>query len=126
MGDEEQATLDGQFVDFAKMLEPKLRSGETINLYRMDYWLRQAKVLDDRKITMTDTGIIFNKFCKTEIKFDEFLEVLEELSITKCLNLEHLHEALTNCGLPGQTPVEVPQYSSYFRTYKPKEKMVLS
>ncbi|XP_053624390.1 tubulin polymerization-promoting protein homolog [Plodia interpunctella] len=124
MGDEEQATLDGQFVDFAKMLDPKARNGLTINLYRLDYWLRQAKVIDDRKITMTDTGIIFNKFYKSEINWDEFLEFLEDLANLKELDLEKLHETLTNCGLPGSCAVFVPQYRDFFLTYKPKEKML--
>lgn len=61
MGDEEPATLDGQFYEFARLMDTK-RDGKTITLYRSDYWMRQAKVLDDRKLTMTDTGILFNKF----------------------------------------------------------------
>lgn len=58
---EEDATLDSQFMEFAKMNE-KGRSGETITLSNSDYWMRQAKILDDRKLTMTDTGVAFNKF----------------------------------------------------------------
>lgn len=61
MGDEEQATLDGQFYDFSRLMDNK-RSGTTINLYRSDYWMRQANILDDRSVTMTDTGLIFNKY----------------------------------------------------------------
>lgn len=64
MGDEEAATLDGQFYEFARFLETKenRRDGLTITLWRQDYWMRQAKVLDDRKITMTDTGILFLQY----------------------------------------------------------------
>lgn len=61
MGDEEQATLDGQFLEYSKFMDNK-RSRKTITLYRSDFWMRQAKIIDDRKITMTDTGILFNKF----------------------------------------------------------------
>lgn len=61
MGDEEAATLDGQFFEFARYLDNK-RDGLTITLYRNDYWMRQAKILDDRKITMTDTGILWWKY----------------------------------------------------------------
>ncbi|XP_031767504.1 tubulin polymerization-promoting protein homolog [Galleria mellonella] len=121
MGEEEQATLDGQFYEFAKLLDTK-RDGRTITLYRSDYWMRQAKILDDRKITMTDTGLLFNKFSKTEITFDEWIEFLTELCEVKQLDLEKIQEMLINCGLPGQTPVIVPQYRDYFLTYKPKEK----
>lgn len=61
MGDEEAATLDGQFYEFSRLLDNK-RDGKTITLYRSDFWMRQAKILDDRKVTMTDTGILFNKY----------------------------------------------------------------
>lgn len=56
-----EATLEGQFSEFAKSNE-KSRNGETITLLNSDYWMRQAKILDDRKLTMTDTGVAFNKF----------------------------------------------------------------
>lgn len=61
MGEEEPASLDGQFYEFAKMMDKK-RDGTTITLYNSDFWFRQCKILDDRKVTMTDTGILFNKF----------------------------------------------------------------
>ncbi|XP_013162358.1 PREDICTED: TPPP family protein CG45057-like [Papilio xuthus] len=121
MGEEEAATLEGQFYEFSKLLDNK-RDGTTITLYRFDYWLRQTKILDDRKVTMTDTGIAFNKFNKTELNWDEFLEFLEDLCELKDMDLEKTKETLTNCGLPGQLPVAVPQFRDYFLTYKPKEK----
>ncbi|XP_030040281.1 tubulin polymerization-promoting protein homolog [Manduca sexta] len=121
MGDEEQATLDGQYYEFCKLFDNK-RSGTTITLYRSDFWMRQAKILDDRKVTMTDTGIIFNKFSKTELTFEEWLEFLTELCEMKELNEEKVKEALTNCGLPGQIAIVLPQYRDYFLTYKPKDK----
>ncbi|KPJ10294.1 TPPP family protein CG4893 [Papilio machaon] len=121
MGEEEAATLEGQFYEFSKLFDNK-RNGTTITLYRFDYWLRQTKILDDRNVTMTDTGISFNKFDKTELNWDEFLEFLEDLCELKKMDFEKTKETLTNCGLPGQTPVEVPQFRDYFLTYKPKEK----
>lgn len=60
MGDEEQATLDGQFFEFARLMDNK-RKGNLITLYRSDFWMRQAKVLDDRRVTMTQTGHLFNR-----------------------------------------------------------------
>lgn len=56
-----EATLEGQFSKFAKMNDTG-RSGETITLLNSDYWMRQAKILDDSKLTMTDTGVAFTKF----------------------------------------------------------------
>ncbi|XP_045784445.1 tubulin polymerization-promoting protein homolog [Maniola jurtina] len=123
MGEEEPATLDGQFYEFAKMMDKK-RDGKTITLYFSDFWFRQAKLLDDRKLTMTDTGIAFNKFSKTELDWDEWNEFLTDLCETKELDEEKVRETLTNCGLPGQSPVQVPQYRDFFLTYKPKEKML--
>lgn len=61
MGEEEPASLEGQFFEFSKMMDKK-RDGTTITLYNSDFWMRQCKLLDDRKLTMTDTGILFNKF----------------------------------------------------------------
>ncbi|KAL0902732.1 hypothetical protein ABMA27_000540 [Loxostege sticticalis] len=122
MGDEEAATLDGQFFEYAKFLDNK-RDGTTITLYRSDFWMRQAKILEDRKLTMTETGILFNKFSKTELNFDEWLEFLSDLCLLKDLDEEKTKETLTNCGLPGMVPVVVPQYRDFFLTYKPKEKL---
>lgn len=60
--EEEQATIESQFFAFAKLFDSKNRTGLTITLWNSDYWMRQASLLDDRKLTMTDTGILFNKF----------------------------------------------------------------
>lgn len=60
--DDEHATIESQFFAFAKLFESKTRTGLTITLYHSDYWMRQAGILDDRKVTMTDTGILFNKY----------------------------------------------------------------
>ncbi|CAF4747756.1 tubulin polymerization-promoting protein homolog [Pieris napi] len=122
MGDEEAATLEGQFYEFSRMLDNK-RDGTTITLYRSDFWMRQAKLLDDRKLTMTDTGILFNKFSKSELDWDEWNQFLDEVCELKEFDEEKCRETLTNCGLPGQTPVLVPQYRDFFATYKPKEKL---
>ncbi|XP_026490343.1 tubulin polymerization-promoting protein homolog [Vanessa tameamea] len=121
MGEEEPASLDGQFFEFAKMMDKK-RDGTTITLYNSDFWMRQCKLLDDRKVTMTDTGILFNKFSKSELDWDEWNEFLTELCEVKELDEEKVRDTLTNCGLPGQSPVLVPQYRDFFLTYKPKEK----
>lgn len=59
--EEPVATLDSQFIEFAKLLD-KQRPGDTITLYCSDYWIRQSKIIDDRKVTMTDTGVTWWKF----------------------------------------------------------------
>lgn len=59
--EEEQATLEGQFYEFSRLLDTK-RDGSTITLWRSDYWMRQCKLLDDRKLTMTETGVAWFKY----------------------------------------------------------------
>lgn len=54
-------TLEQQFVNFSKFGDTK-SDGTTITLTQSDKWMKQAKVIDGKKITTTDTGIAFNKF----------------------------------------------------------------
>lgn len=68
------ATFDQQFISFAKFADPNA-DGKTITLTKSDRWLRQANVLDDDNITMTDTGIAFNKF-KYIHKFNKYYFII--------------------------------------------------
>ncbi|KAF9810769.1 hypothetical protein SFRURICE_014367 [Spodoptera frugiperda] len=112
--EEEQATIESQFFAYAKLFDSKHRSGETITLFHSDYWLRQANIIDDRKVTMTDTGILFNEYSKSEIDIEEWKVLISKLCVLKELDEEKTLETLVNCGLPGETPVEIPQYRSFF------------
>ncbi|KAI5636998.1 hypothetical protein NE865_10298 [Phthorimaea operculella] len=126
MGDEEAATLEGQFVEFAKFKDTeKRRTGKTINLFRQDFWMRQAKMLDDRKLTMTDTGVTWFQRCKIELDWDEWYAFMVEVCELKEIDQELMETSMTNCGLPGSITVNVPQYRDFFDTFKPKEKMVM-
>lgn len=58
--------------------------------------------------------------------FEEWCLYLEELCKRKEYDLEETKAALTNCGIPGQTPVIVPAYRDYYVTFKPKEKGVVN
>lgn len=53
--------LEQQFANFSKFGDTK-SDGKTITLTQSDKWMKQAKVIDGKKITTTDTGIAFNKF----------------------------------------------------------------
>ncbi|KAJ8737487.1 hypothetical protein PYW08_000082 [Mythimna loreyi] len=123
MDDEVKATLDGQFSEFAKYMGTD-RDGTSIDLYRSDYWLRQSKVLDDRVLTMTDTGLIWLQFGKTELAYNNWCKYLTELCIVKNLCQAEVEVNLTCCGLPGVVPVLVPQYRSFFDTYKFKNRLI--
>lgn len=54
-------TLEQQFILFSKFGDTK-SDGKTITLTQCDKWMKQAKIIDGKKITTTDTGICFNKF----------------------------------------------------------------
>lgn len=54
-------SLQQQFVNFSKFGDEK-SDGTNITLTQSDKWMKQAKVLDSKKITLTDTGVAFNKF----------------------------------------------------------------
>ncbi|XP_030040282.1 tubulin polymerization-promoting protein homolog [Manduca sexta] len=121
--DEEAATLESQFCEFARFMDNK-RDGSTITLYRSDYWMRQSKLIDDRKVTMIDTGILWWKFCKTELNFNEWHEFLTDFCEYRSLDQEFVETTMTNCGNPGASAVNIPQYREFFDTYQPKEKSI--
>lgn len=54
-------TLEQQFILFSKFGDTK-SDGKTITLTQCDKWMKQAKIIDGKKVTTTDTGICFNKF----------------------------------------------------------------
>lgn len=60
--------LKEQFEAFAKFGD-KAADGKTIKLSQSDKWFKQAKVIDGKKITTTDTGIAFKKISKYEDPF---------------------------------------------------------
>lgn len=50
----------GNFKAFSKFGDPK-SDGKMITLSQSDKWMKQAKVIDGKKINTTDTGIYFKK-----------------------------------------------------------------
>ena len=59
----DKAALKEQFEAFSKFGD-KSADGKTIKLSQSDKWFKQAKVIDGKKITTTDTGIAFRKISK--------------------------------------------------------------
>ena len=57
-------------------------------LSQSDKWLSSAGILDMTKVTTTDTGLCFFKFRKRALSFEEYLSYLEDLAMTKNLDLE--------------------------------------
>ena len=62
-GGYDKKALKEQFEAFAKFGD-KAADGKTIKLSQSDKWFKQAKVIDGKKITTTDTGIAFRKISK--------------------------------------------------------------
>lgn len=54
------ASFLASFKAFSKFGDPK-SDGKLITLSQSDKWMKQAKVIDGKKITTTDTGIYFKK-----------------------------------------------------------------
>lgn len=50
-----------QFKAFSKFGDTK-SDGKHMTLSQSDKWMKQAKVIDGKKVTTTDTGIYFKKF----------------------------------------------------------------
>lgn len=56
----ESSSFLASFKAFSKFGDPK-SDGKLITLSQSDKWMKQAKVIDGKKITTTDTGIYFKK-----------------------------------------------------------------
>ena len=59
----DKAALKEQFEAFGKFGD-KAADGKTIKLSQSDKWFKQAKVIDGKKISTTDTAIAFRKISK--------------------------------------------------------------
>lgn len=59
-GSTEPGSFLASFKAFSKFGDPK-SDGKLITLSQSDKWMKQAKVIDGKKITTTDTGIYFKK-----------------------------------------------------------------
>jgi len=92
--------LRQQFQAFSKYGDTK-SDGTQITLSQSDKWMKQAKVIDGRTVTTTDTGIAFKKFKQQKIHFKEFQKFLDELAIGKKVPPNKMKEKLANCGVPG-------------------------
>ncbi|KAJ8952069.1 hypothetical protein NQ318_010979 [Aromia moschata] len=109
---EDKINLDQQFINFAKFGDAKA-DGKFIKLSNIDRWFKQAEVIN-KNLTMTDTGVSFNKFKVKAITYSQFLKLIEELANEKKVSLEELKEKLECCGLPGAKKKEVAKPSVPF------------
>lgn len=98
--DTSSASFSEIFKAFAKFGDPK-SDGKQITLSNSDKWMKQAKVIDGKKITTTDTGIYFKKLKSQKVSIGDYEKFLEDLAKSKKIEVQEIKTKLTNCGLPG-------------------------
>jgi len=91
-----------QFRSFAKFGDSKA-DGRVISLSQSDKWMKQAKVIDGKKITATDTGIYFKKLKQLKLTLTDYQKFLDELAKAKKVDVAEIKEKMINCGPPGTT-----------------------
>jgi len=99
-GTPSSTTFSEQFKVFAKFGDPK-SDGRQITLSNSDKWMKQAKVIDGKKITTTDTGIYFKKLKSLKAGITDYKKFLEDLAKNKKIEVDEILSKLTNCGHPG-------------------------
>ncbi|KAF5305597.1 hypothetical protein FQR65_LT07677 [Abscondita terminalis] len=88
------------FKAFSKFGDIK-SDGKHITLSQSDKWMKQAKVIDGKKITTTDTGIYFKKLKALKVGVDDYIKFLEDLTKNKKVDIDEVKNKLSSCGPPG-------------------------
>lgn len=91
--------LHSQFIAYSSFGNSKF-PGMSISLSQSDLWMKQAKLIDGRKVTTTDTGMAFNSFKQSSISYEEWLKFVEVLALNKGLKAADLKQKLRDCGVP--------------------------
>jgi hypothetical protein len=91
--------LKDQFKIFSKF-GVAASDGKYITLTQSDKWMKQAKVIDGKKITTTDTGIIYKKQRKPKLDYDGYCKFLEDLAKNKKVDAEEMKAKLASCEAP--------------------------
>lgn len=63
--------------------------------------MKQAKVIDGKKITTTDTAIHFKKLKSLKVGIEDYQKFLDDLAKSKKIELDDIKRKLTTCGQPG-------------------------
>ncbi|XP_049809935.1 tubulin polymerization-promoting protein homolog [Schistocerca nitens] len=94
------ANFRAQFRAFSRFGDPK-SDGRALTLSQSDKWLKQARVVDGKKVTTTDTGIYFKKLKLQKLGMEDYKKFLEDLAKNKKLDIEEVKTKLASCGAPG-------------------------
>ncbi|XP_063363694.1 tubulin polymerization-promoting protein homolog [Cydia amplana] len=100
--DDNAVSFKDAFKAFSKFGDSK-SDGKHITLSQSDKWMKQAKVIDGKKITTTDTAIHFKKLKSMKLAEADYLKFLEDLAKSKKVELDEIKKKLTTCGQPGLT-----------------------
>lgn len=65
--------------------------------------MKQAKVIDGKKISTTDSAIHFKKLKSLKVGLDDYQKFLDDLAKSKKMELDDIKRKLTTCGQPGIT-----------------------
>ncbi|XP_017778295.1 PREDICTED: TPPP family protein CG45057-like [Nicrophorus vespilloides] len=93
-------TFEEAFKAFSKFGDIK-SDGKSISLSQSDKWMKQAKVIDGKTITTTDTGIYFKKLKSLKVSLPDYNKFLEDLAKAKKQTVEDMKTKMTSCGAPG-------------------------
>ncbi|XP_044766417.1 tubulin polymerization-promoting protein homolog [Coccinella septempunctata] len=93
-------TFEENFKIFAKFGDPK-SDGKQITLSNSDKWMKQAKVIDGKKVTTTDTGIYFKKLKSQKVGIVDYNKFLDDLAKAKKVGVEEIKAKMAGCGPPG-------------------------
>ncbi|XP_076370463.1 tubulin polymerization-promoting protein homolog isoform X2 [Tachypleus tridentatus] len=109
---EESASFEEMFKAFAKFGDTK-NTGDSITLFNSDKWFKQAKVIDGKKITTTDTGIYFKQISKVKkaLNLNEYNQFLENIAKNKKVDVTEIKQKLSSCGPPGTSSKPTPKGS---------------
>lgn len=99
-GTAETASFSDKFKTFAKFGDPK-SDGKHITLSNSDKWMKQAKVIDGKKITTTDTGIYFKKLKSQKVGITDYNKFLDDLAKAKKMGVEEIKNKMAGCGSPS-------------------------
>lgn len=92
--------LREQFKAFSKFGDTK-SDGKLLTLSQSDKWMKQAKVIDGKAISTTDTAITFKKFKQMKIGYGDYEKYLQELAKYKKQDITAIKEKMRDCGTPG-------------------------
>lgn len=88
------------FKAFSKFGDTK-SDGKHITLSQSDKWMKQAKVIDAKKITTTDTAIHFKKLKSIKLTVADYSKFLDDLAAAKKIDVADIKAKLSSCGAPG-------------------------